>query len=240
MAILGLDVPNPIAGIGKVGFGGVTSAITTILLIVIIVILLCVGIYIFYLMKLYNKKIIVYENISGQGYQKTYTDTARLIKLGDGGEEILYLRKKKVYRTAYGKKMGTNEYWFAIGQDGYWYNVVLGDLDAKMGMLDIEPIDRDMRYMHVAVRKNITERYRKQNFMDKYGAYIMIGIAILVLMIGTWFNFDKQAEIAKTNQQGADTYLAVAEKSQQILSSLDNVCSGGSGIVSATVEGGEG
>lgn len=228
MAILGIDIPNPIQGMG---FGGITSTITIILLMVIIIAIICFGVFLLYLNRIFNRKIIVYENISGQGYQKTYTDTARLVKLGDGGEELLFLRKKKVYRTAYGKKMGQREYWFAIGQDGYWYNVALGDLDAKMGMLDIEPIDRDMRYMHVAVRKNITERYKKLNFMEKYGSYLMIAIALLILVIGTWFNFDKQAEIVATNQLGADTYLKVAEKSEKIISSLDNICSGGSGIV---------
>jgi len=42
----------------------------------------------------------------------------------------------------------------------------------------IEPVDRDMRYMHVAIRKNITERYRKVGFMEKYGVMVFSGIFI--------------------------------------------------------------
>ena len=80
--------------------------------------------------------------------------------------------------------MGPNIYWFAIGQDGYWYNVVLGDLDAKMGMLDIEPVDRDMRYMHVAIRKNIQDRYKKIGFMEKYGTIVMNSIFLLIMLLG--------------------------------------------------------
>jgi len=172
---------------------------------------------------------MVFENISGQGYQLVYKDRARLIKLGDQGEEILYLLKKKVYRTAYGKKMGQNTYWFAVGQDGYWYNVVLGDIDAKMGMLDIEPIDRDMRYMHVAIRKNIQDRYKKVNFMEKYGTYIMSGVFLIIMLIGIWFLLDKIASIASATSGSVDAAQKVSEASDRILSSLDNIC-GGSGL----------
>ena len=137
--------------------------------------------------------------------------------------------KKKVYRSAYGRKMGKNTYWFVIGQDGYWYNSVLGDIDAKMGMLDIEPIDRDMRYMHVAVRKNITERYRKIKFMEKYGAVVISMIVVLFLIGGIWFILDKMAETAGANAGAIKTSKEVMELVKEVMGSLDNVC-GGSGI----------
>ena len=172
----------------------------------------------------------MFENIAGQGYQVVIRDRARLIKVGDGGEELMYLLKKKVFRTAYGKKMGKNEYWFAIGQDGYWYNIVLGDLDAKMGMLDIEPIDRDMRYMHVAVRKNTQERYRKIKFMEKFGGVVISGIFIMIMIIGIWFLLDKMGDIAQTINQGIEAGVKVQEATNQILSGLDNIVSGGTGI----------
>ena len=179
----------------------------------------------------YNRKIIVFENISGQGFQPVFKDTARLVKLGDGGEELLYLKKKKVYRTAYGKKMGKNTYWFVVGQDGYWYNSVLGDLDAKMGMLDIEPIDRDMRYMHVAVRKNITERYRKIGFMEKHGVMVLSMIFLIVLIIGIYFIVDKMAETASITTRNIAASGEVIDAAAKLLQSMDNIC-GGSGITS--------
>ena len=155
----------------------------------------CIIIWLVYQSRIYNKKIELYENIAGLGYQKTFLDRARVIKIGVGGEELLFLRKKKVYRTAYGKKMGKNTYWFAIGQDGYWYNIVLGDLDAKMGMLDIEPIDRDMRMMHVAIRKNIESRYRKENFMQKYGVFVLSSIFLLIMIIAVWLLMSKAGDL---------------------------------------------
>jgi len=209
------------------------ASLTIILTGLIIVGLIGIGIWIYFDRVKFNKKIILFENISGQGYQPTLRDRAMLIKIGDGGEELLFLKKKKVYRTAYGKKMGKNTYWFAVGQDGYWYNILLGDLDAKMGMLDIEPVDRDMRYMHVAIRKNITERYRKVGFMEKYGMMVFSMVFILLMFGGLWFLIDQIGELL--NQ--ATSTVAAAEKLitplETIASKLDSIYSGGSGITSA-------
>jgi len=198
----------------------------TIFGIIFIILLICIfAIWFFFQKKIYNKKIIVFENVSGQGYQPTIRDKARTIKVGDGGEELLFLKKIKVYRTAYGRKMGRNTYWFTIGQDGYWYNTVLGDLDAKMGMLDIEPIDRDMRYMHVAIRKNIQDRYRKTNFMEKYGTMIMSGIFLLVMIVAIWLLMSKAGDLIMTATNTVEAAGPLSESLKVAASRLDNLCS---------------
>jgi len=223
------------SGISMPSFSGIGGGIMTTIFILCIGVLICiiaaVGIWMWYQSKVFNKKIIIYENISGQGFQKTGIDTARLIKVGDGGEEILYLRKRKIFRTAYGKKMGKNEYWFAVGQDGYWYNIVLGDLDAKLGMLDIEPIDRDMRYMHVAIRKNIQDRYKKQNWMEKYGSMIMNFVFLLIMLVGIWFLISKMSTAMGVLNQALTINKDVLGSLSEVVSKLDTLCSGGSGYV---------
>ncbi|RPJ79217.1 MAG: hypothetical protein EHM20_02045, partial [Alphaproteobacteria bacterium] len=90
-SILGAEIP---VSMPSFGFG--STAIWLMMAIFLIVILGGVGIYLMHRFAVYNKKIIVFENISGQGYQPVYRDRARVIKLGDGGEEIMYLMKKKV------------------------------------------------------------------------------------------------------------------------------------------------
>lgn len=219
---LGISMPNfSMHGIGFwITFGAI---------IVFVGISGAIIIWAWYMKRIYNKEIIIFENIAGQGYQKTGKDMARIVKVGDGGEEILFLRSRKVYRTAYGRKMGKNSYWFAVGQDGYWYNVLLGDLDAKMGMLDIEPIDRDMRYMHVAIRKNIQERYRKIGIMEKYGTVIMSGIFLIIMIIAIWLLMSKAGDLIQQASATADAYKPLAENMKTIASHLDNIC-GGSGI----------
>ena len=229
-AILGFDTGVDLPSLASQKFGG---TITIILAIILIAIAIAIGIYVFLINKTFNKKIILFENVAGQGYQVTFKDRARLIKIGDGGEEILYLKKKKVYRTAYGKKMGKNTYWFAVGQDGYWYNILLGDLDAKMGMLDIEPIDRDMRYMHVAIRKNIAERYKKISFMEKYGTIMINGIFLIIMIVALWLLVDQIGELVGQATGAVSAAKEVIEPVKEVVSRIDTICSGGSGIVSA-------
>src|SRR3990167_878433 len=96
----------------------------------------------------------------------------------------------------------------------------------------IETVDRDMRYMSVAIRKNIQERYRKQGFMEKYGTVVMNGIFLLIMLIGIWFLLDKLAETSGNVSQAVASANKVQEASQNIISSLNNIC-GGSGIKSA-------
>jgi len=228
--VLGFNVPIDMPSFTG-GAGG--SSITLVLLLIVIFALSAIGVWFFLNWRTYNKKIILFENIAGAGFQPTFKDRARILKVGDGGEELLYLRKKKVHRTAYGKKMGKNTYWFCVGQDGYWYNVVLGDIDAKMGMLDIEPIDRDMRYMHVAIRKNITERYRKLGVMDKYGTWIM-GTVFFLIMIGSlWFLIREIGGLINQATAAVEAAKTIMEPMKEIISKIDTICAGGSGISQA-------
>lgn len=198
-----LGIPMPDVSFFGAGAEGTLFGNILFFLVVIVAGVMIVGLFGFmlYMRKVFKYKVVVYENVGGRGYQKSFTDRARIVKLGQGGEEILYLMKKKVYRSAYARKMGTNEFWYAIGQDGYWYNIVLGDLDAKMGMLDIEPIDRDMRYMHVAIRKNIADRFKKINFMDKYGTYISMGLFLIIMLVGLGYLVSQMGDISSINKE---------------------------------------
>ena len=192
---------------------------------VFVLIILGVLIWMWIQWKTYYIKIRDFENISGQGYQLVGRNTARLVKIGDGGEELLLLRRGKSYRTAYGKKMGKNEYWFCKGQDGYWYNVTLGDLDAKMGMLDIEPIDRDMRYMHVAIRKNIQERYKKESLMEKYGPIVISFIFLIIMVVAVWLLMSKAGDMLHESEQVIQAVKPIADTLTGALSKIDAICS---------------
>ena len=227
-SLFGLDLGvDPASFVSGSSFG---TMFTISALIFVIAIIAGIGIWIWNQKKIYSKTVINFENISGAGYSIANKDVARLVKVGDGGEEILYLKRAKEYRTAYGKKMGKNQYWFAKGQDGYFYNIVLGDLDAKMGMLDIEPIDRDMRYMHVAIRKNIQDRYKKVRFMDKYGSWIMGGLMMIIFFIGMGFMLDQIGNLIGETTSAMSSIADAVESMKSIAAHLDTVCSGGTGI----------
>ncbi len=184
--------------------------------------------------KLYKFDIVVFENISGQGWQISMRDRAKYLRLSKDGTEVFWLKKKKMPLTAYGKKMGLNQYWFAIGQDGCWYNIVLGDLDATMGTLDIEPVDRDVKYASVAMRKNAMENYGpKLTWFDKYGSWVMGGVILIIFFVGNYYILKQMGSIGKELTRAAIEFRNVAEPISRALGHVDSICSGGSGLISA-------
>jgi len=210
-------------------FSGIGSSVMTIGIVFVIALCLIAFGYYYWDKRRYKYKIEIYENLGGTRYVKTGIDLARIQKVGDQGEEILVLKKRKKIVTSYNRKMGDNLIWFAVGQDGYWYNVTLGDLDSKQGMLDIEPIDRDMRYSHTAIRKNYNDRYNKPKFMDKYGSIIMLGIFLIIIIIGVGYLINRLAGVATSLNQPIQTLTELTKLNKEIITGLDNVCSG-SGI----------
>lgn len=222
----------------KINLTGIFSNTWIYVAIVVVVgILLLVGVGLFLFFKTYNKKIVLFENISGQGYQPILKTRARIISLGVGGEEILKTFAGK-FVSAYGKKMGPSTYWFAKGQDGYWYNIVLGDLDSKRAMLDIEPIDRDVRMFHVALDRLSHQTYGKNSFLEKYGIHLMLFIFLITLILGMWFIVGKVGDAVAPLSAATKDAMAIQQANADITSKLAGLVerlgvspSGGSGIV---------
>jgi len=231
--ILGAEIPLP-----EINLTGIFSSTWIYIGIVLILgIILIIGVVILLYMRTYNRKIVVFENISGQGYQPVLKTRARIVKLGSSGEEILKTLVGKQYVTAYGRKMGKNTYWFAKGADGYWYNIILGDLDTKMNLLDIEPVDRDVRMFHVALDRLSHLTYGKQSFMEKYGTYVISLLLLVVLLAGMWFIVGKVGDSTAALTATAATNERVVELLGNVLQQTDNIQTGitnsGSGLVPA-------
>jgi len=232
---LGVNLPS----INITGF--LSSTWFYVAIITFFGILFVIGLVIFLFFITYKRKIVLFENISGQGYHPVLKTRARIVKLGIGGEELLKTFAGGHYVSAYGRKMGKRTYWYAKGQDGYWYNIVLGDLDTKRAMLDIEPVDRDVRMFHVALDRLSHQTYGKQNFLEKYGIHIMLFIFLIVLILGMWFIVGKIGEAVAPLAQSTELSLKVQEANTVITARLDSILrtmgglpeTSGSGIVPA-------
>jgi len=223
--ILGATLPD----INITGFLSSTWIYVAIVAVIGVILIGLVATLLFF--KTFNRKVVFFENISGLAYQPTMKKRARRLRVGNGGEELLSLIGGDTL-SAYGRKMGKNTYWFAKGQDGYWYNFLLGDLDTKRAMLDIEPIDTDVRMFHVAKERMNKDNYLKRSFMEKYGSLMIMFLFLVVLILGMWFIVGKigQATEALAATQSANA--AVLETTQKILASNSNLV-GGSGISGA-------
>jgi len=216
-----LGVGGAIPKIDITGF--LSSSWIYIAVIVFFGLIFIVGLALFLFFMTYKKKIILFENIAGQGYQPVFRSRARILKLGVGGEEILKTLFGGYFVSAYGRKMGKNVYWYAKGQDGYWYNIVVGDLDTKQAMLDIDPIDRDVRMFHVALDRLSHSTYGKQSFLEKHGAQLIMFLFLIVLVLGMWFIVGKIGEAVAPLATASDTALKVQEMNVKITNQLDNI-----------------
>jgi len=233
--ILGTDL-------GSFGFpdisltGFLSSSWIYVVFVVIIGIILIVGIALLLFYKTFNRKVVFFENISGLGYQPTMRKRARIIKIGKSGEELLSVIGGETL-SAYGRKMGKNTFWFAKGQDGYWYNFLLGDLDSRKAMLDIEPVDKNVRMFHVAKDRMNRDNYMKKSFMEKYGTTLLMFLFLVVLVLGMWFIIGQVGKATSSLSATADTNKEVVQTLNQILQANQNIKNQGSnsGIVSGLV-----
>jgi len=229
--ILGIDLAFP-----SIDISGALSGSWIYILIIGVVGIIIVGIIaILLFMNTYNRKVIFFENISGQGFQPVMKSRARIIKLGRSGEEILKTLKGGIFISAYGRKMGKNTFWYAKGQDGYWYNILLGDLDAKFGILDIEPVDRDVRMFHLGVDKIAERDYaQKKTFLEKYGVQMMVLVFLVIFLVGLFVITGKITEGLKamSNPETAKMNQETAKILNSLLTKMDSIQRGGeSGLV---------
>jgi len=232
--VLGYELPT----VALSGFLATSWIYVALLSVIGFMLVIGVGILIFYMT--FNKKIILFENVSGLGYQPTLKTRARTIRIGNGGEEIFKTLVGGYYVSAYGKKMGKGTYWYAKGQDGYWYNILLGDFDAKLGMLDIEPVDRDVRMFHTAVSNLSQQTYGKSSFIEKYGVHMMLFAFLVVMLVGFFIIAGKINEglISMNNPETAKINQDTAKLMNGLLTKIGNVDNSVSGIIPAPDIGG--
>jgi len=207
-----------------------------LLLVVFIVFLIGVGIFIFYHFRTYKFRIRVYET-HGADWKEIGIYRARLLKVaGSLGEQVLWVPKLKIYLSAYGRKMGKNLFYYAKAHDGYYYNILLGDLDAKMGVLDIEPVDQDVRAFHTTNNKNIEERYNKpKNWPTIMMAFTVI-LALLIVFVGGYVMYDKVIEGMDKTNANIEASTQATRFASEILAGIDNLRAGGQGAGLIKVE----
>ena len=172
----------------------------------IIIIGACFWGYIVYANKRkFNKVVTAFEIVNGF-WQPTIRDKAKVVKLGSGGFEILYLQKQKTWKIAYGGRVGKDSYYFFIMPAGYWYNGMLyagvHSIDKNGGLVSITTTNPLMRGQYTALEKQIDSLVGdKKSFMDKYGAWVMgIGF-VLVAGVMLWLNYKEYAS-AMTSLNG--------------------------------------
>lgn len=179
-------------------------------------------------------KVNILQDIPPYGYIPVKKDRAKLVKFGDGGEELFYLKKTKAHKLGYGKRIGKNSIAWGIGQDGYWYNCTFGNLDKKLMQIGIMPVERDLRFGNSVVRKGLEKDFGNKNFFEKWGVAITIFILIIAIAVQgsfQWIHLNKQIEIDRINSETAKTNVEVVKSQEQLMSAIANIKQGGTGLI---------
>lgn len=164
----------------------------------VVLVLLVVGISVFAYIRwrdnrLFTKSITAFEIVNGF-WQPSIRDKAKIVKLGTGGFEILYLQKLKSWKIAYGGRVGKDTYYFFIMPDGYWYNGMLNAgisyTDKNNGLIQVTTTNPLMRGQYTSLEKQIDELHgQKAKFWDKYGSWVLgIGF-VLIAGVMLWLCF---------------------------------------------------
>ncbi len=161
-----------------------------------VVVLIAIGYYAYYVWKDRRvfTKIVTAFDIVGINFVPGIRDKAKPVKIGSGGFEILYLKKLKVYKIAYGGKVGKNNYYFFILSDGYWYNGMLSAdikaIDKNGGLIQVVTTNPTMRSQYTSLEKQIDILHdKKQSVWDKYGSWILSIGFVVIAGVMLWLNY---------------------------------------------------
>ncbi len=210
------------------------SVIGLFFLAIAIVIGFGIGLYFFVKWLKFNKTITILEDVAGSDdLEPVGKDKAMTVKTGKGGLEVLFLKKRKVYRGAYGKRMGKRAYYFAIGPDGYWYNITLGSLSKGLDKVHINPTSVNMRYQNESLMEIIKDRYEAPNFWEKYGVMITYMAFFMLVAIMFWLYFDSFKELSPSLLESAKVLKETSQELKKVAGALDSLK--GSGGIYPTI-----
>jgi hypothetical protein len=185
--------------------------------------------------KLYNKNITAFE-IVGMNYIPVLRDKAKVIKIGTGGFEILYLKKMKTWKVAYGGRVGKADYYFFIGPDGYWMNSMLSanvmQIDKGGGLIPVVTTNPNMRAQYTSLEKQIdTLHADKKSWMEKYGGWVAAIGFVLVAGVMLWLCY-KEFVTAMSGLQ------EIIGKEAEILDKVNMMLANSGGAPATTVNTG--
>lgn len=188
-------LPNPINTVapGGINVAGILNSAGWLVAGIIVLAAIGIGFWLWYNKKIFAKTVTRFEVI-GNRYEPTLRDNAKIVKLGHGGFEVLYWKKAKVYRIAFGERIGKNTYYFFVAPDGYEYNGVLGNQITTDGKIPVITANPAMRAQYTALEKQINDLHdQKQGFWDKYGNWVLSVGFVLIIGIFAWLIYKEWA-----------------------------------------------
>jgi len=215
--------------------GSILGFVGWILLFCLIVGGTIFGIWFFIRSKKFKYKIVIWDNISGVWVPKS-KDRGMQVKLGTAGDVILYVLKNNKRLPMPELQAGLNTYYFYIRKDGEWINFVMDDLDELAHKMGAKFLDKEMRYARVQLQRAFNERHEpKKNWLAENASLIFNVVAFTLMGVFLWLIVREIPAIIDRMGPVLDSAIKLTEKQDAIISKMDNLCSGGSGMIKAII-----
>lgn len=227
MALIGDTVQEFVPRIGTENIG--VTIVTWLVIIIVLAILAGIATWIIIMRLRFKYKVNVFEKINGR-FEPSRKDRAMEMKLGRGGDYILYLKRHKKFLPLPSLQTGRKTYWFFIRQDGEWINFSPGDFDENSRQLNAEFLDKEMRYARTQIQRGLKERYDQPGWWQKYGMIFLSIVYIVIIGVMFWLFLREWVSLAGRTTDAMTIGKEVLERANQILASLDNICQGGAGF----------
>lgn len=227
---IGTSVDAITGGVRNAGFIGV-SVIAWLGIVVIFGLLAGVIAWMVLRKKKFKNKIVIWKRIGGR-FKPAITDRAMEIKHGQDGTTVFFLQKLKKVIPKPNLQVDDWTYYFFERSDGEWINFDIDDFDEQSRKMGAHFLDKEMRHVRLAIEKNMSDRLEKKPSWLSQHWTVVAGVAFITMIgIMVFLLFDKWIELAGATNAGVETAAIVMEKVNSVLGSLDNLCTGGSGIV---------
>lgn len=226
-----IDTASGLTGIGaSSGSSGIDITLIITILVLIVLFGLIAGAATFFILnsRQWRIKIVAFETINKR-LQPNRKDKAKRLKIQKTGDEVLLLKKHKKILPFPVSQTGINSYWFEIRGDGEWINIEPKSVDQSENRMEMNSLEKDMRYARASLAHLSKERYDETSFLQKYGGLIAYSVLIICTAIGFWLLIDQMIEVAKASAQAVDASKDVLVEVKKVLGALDNL-KGGSGI----------
>ena len=193
---MGIQLPGAEGIVGKINLGNILSGVGKFLVIIFLFAL--VGgmfYYVYYLKnkkKKYNKKIFWFEEVHGHMVPIGQDKACELIIPGTN-INVFYIKEKDMYLPRPVKRMGKDNYWFAIRNNREIVNFTMTNINKGMVEANLEYDHTDMRYALTNLKELIKRNYRdkSQPWWREYKEVISLVILIFVLTLSFIFIISK-------------------------------------------------
>lgn len=190
---------------------------------------ICAGLgFLYWNHKRFSKKIMIIKNGQFAG-----TDKARVVKVGDMGNEILFLKTLKVFRNTSGITVAKNTYLYSIDEQGNWHNVGLSNVNRQLKELLLEIASNDQRLANVNIRRLNDRRFNKQNWLKENIGIIAGGLVLIIIVIFLWLmsqnnlkTTESQKNILQSYQESQEQNAEMVRVMTRLVENMDKLVNG--------------